>query len=429
MLTGYVGDAIADMTARHYVITDWSGPDAAGASTITAKDVFDLVDDDKAVLPSLSQGKLAADITVDATTLTLAPVAVGAEYPTSGRICVGSEVMTFTRVDDVLTLGRGADGTEISSHSAGDLAQICVRFEGEAVPDALYRVLTEGDAGPIPADWIDLAAWHDEASAWLGGTEVTATLTKPYARRKLAGEICQLGALVWPDEVARTIRFRANRPLAPGEDPYPLTDDGSMIETTGSLVENTDERISRVFFWHGQMDVTRDPTGGENTRRGAVAWNAAQEGALEYGETMIKEIATRWFGTAGNDAAASSIAERLGSRYRDTPQTYEGAIDWKDAQHLSLGAICRVTTRLIVDDVGLPLPTLMQVQYVEEAVAGHRSRIKLQTFTFDGRFAFWMSDEDPDYDAASETEKDEGAYWIDEAAADFGDGRTPFVWF
>lgn len=429
VLTGNAGDAIAEMTARHYVITDWSGPDAAGACTITAKDVFDLIDDDKAVLPALSRGKLKAELSETALTLTLVPEGVGADYPASGRICLGSEVMTFTREGDAMTLGRGADGTTAQGHSAGDLVQECIRFEAEPVPDALYRVLTEGDAGPIPGDWIDLAAWREEAAGWLGGSDVTATLTKPYARRKLAGELCQLGALVWPDEVARTIRFRANRPLNPGEAAYPLTDDGSMIETTASLSENTDERISRVFFWHGQMDVTREPTGGENTRRGVVAWNAEAEGPLEYGEAMIKEIATRWFGIAGNDAAASSTAERLSSRYRQTPQTFAAAIDGKDASALSLGAICQVTTRLIVDELGLPVPTMMQVQALEEAVAGHRARVKLQSFTFVGAFAFWRAEDAPDYAEATEAEKRFGAYWIDEAAATFGDGRTPYVWF
>ncbi len=429
VLSGYVGDAVEDFTVRHYVISDWTGPDAGGACAITAKDVFDLTEDDKAVIPTLSRGKLLADIDADVVSLTLTPETVGEEYDASGRICVGSEVMTFTRTGDVLALIRGVDGTDASAHSAGDLAQQCVRFERQTLPMALYRILTEGDAGPIPTDWIDLPAWEDEAVGWLGGIEATSTITAPKSRRKLAGELCQLGAMVWPDDIARTIRFRANRPLGPGETAYPLTDDGSFIEATGSIASDTDERISRVFFWHGMMDVTKDPTGGENTKRGAVAWNQASEGALQYGESMIQEIATRWFGTAGNDSAASTIAERLGSRYQDTPASYSGSVDYADAKHLSLGKICLVTTRLIVDETGAPLPTLMQVRKIAEATRGHRSAISLQTFTFAGRFGFWMLATDPDYDTATDEERDEGAYWIDEAAADFGDGRTPYVWF
>lgn len=429
VLTGYVGDALEDFTARHYVISDWTGPDASGASTITAKDVFDLAEDDKAAIPTLSRGKLAANIDAAALSLTLDPASVGDEYDSAGRICVGSEVMTFTRAGDVLTVVRAQDGTAAAAHSAGDLAQQCVRFDREALPDALYRVLTEGDAGPIPADWIDLPDWQDEAVGWLGGIEVTTTLTKPYPRRKLAGELCQLGAMVWPDEIARTIRFRANRPIAPGETAYPLTDDGSFVERSGDITEGADERISRVFFWHGQMDVTKDPTGGENTKRGAVAWNQSAESPLEYGETMIEEIVSRWFGTTGNDGAASTVAERLSSRYRDPPRTFEGMIDQKDADNLALTYICRVTTRLIVDAYGEPEPTLMQIRSLEEAVAGHRARIKLQTFTFDGRFGFLMTDGDPDYDDATDAEKAEGCWMIDESETDFGDGRGPYVIF
>ena len=428
VLTGYVGDALEDMTTRHYVISDWTGPDASGACQIVAKDVFDLTEDEKAVIPTLSRGKLKDDIDANATSLVLEPETVGAEYAAAGRICVGSEVMTFTRSGDVLTVARGADGTNVATHGAGDLAQQCERITG-TIPAAIHHVLTVGDAGPVPADWIDLAEWETEAVGWLGGIEVRATITAPKSRRKLVGELCQLGALIWPDQVARKIRFRANRPIGPGETAHPLSDDGSFVEATGGIGDDTDQRISRVFFWHGQMDVTKDPTGGENTRRGAIQWNQASEGPLQYGESMIEEIATRWFGTEGNDSAASTIAERLGSRYEVTPQTFEGSIDHNDGKHLALGDICEVTTRLIVDEVGVAVPTLMQIQALEESVPGHRWKVKLQTFTFAGNFAFWMLSGAPDYDAATDPERDEGAYWIDQAAADFGDGRSPYVWF
>lgn len=430
VLNGYAGDVLSSYTTRHYVISEWDGPDAAGRIKIVAKDVFDLADNDKAVLPALSRGMLAADISDVAGSATLEPAGVGAEYAASGRICIGGEVMTFTRSGDVLTLtSRGRDGTAAEDHDAGDLVQECVRFDGEDLPNALYRVLTEGGTGAVPASQIDLPEWRDEAVGWLGGVSVTATLTEPIARKKLAGELCQLGALIWPDEVAQQIRFRANRPIAPGETAYPLTDDGSFIEKTGLVVDDVDERISRVFLWHGMRDPTGSVSGASNMNRGAVGWNVEAEGPNEYDETRIQQITTRWLGRIGNDAVASTVAERLTSRYRDTPRTFSGSIDDVDARNLSLGSICLVTTPLIVDAVGLPLPSLMQVRYIEATVPGHRSAIKLQTFTFDGRFGFLMTDGDPEYDAATDLEKSEGCYMIDEAETDFGDGLGPYVIF
>lgn len=426
VLTGYADQSLAQMTKRHYVISEWSGPDAAGALSLTAKDVFDLTDTDKAVLPSLSRGKLKADITATSGSFVLEPASVGEEYPGAGRICIGDEVMGFTRSGDSFTLtGRGWDGSAAKEHRAGDLVQLCVRFEAEDIPDALARVLTEGSTGAVPGSWIHLAAWREAAAGWLAGLRVTATLTKPYARKKLVGELCQLGVLLWPDEVAGQIRFRPNRPLAPGETAYPLSDDGSFIESSGSISEGADERISRVFLWHGMMSPTGSIDGADNMRRGAIGWNLDQEGALQYGETRIEQIGTRWLGEAGNDAVASTLAERLATRYADTPRTFAGAIDHRDGQNLKLGDICLVTSRLIISDLGLPEPTLMQVRSLEETVPGHRWSLKLQTFTFDGRFGFWRAAGAADYDNAAPVERDEGAYWIDQNTPDF----DPYVWF
>lgn len=431
-LSGYAGDPLSSYTTRHYVMSEWAGPDSAGRVKITAKDIFDIADTDKSVLPALSRGKLAADIGSEVgATLTLEPATVGEEYEASGRVCISGEVARFTRSGDVLTLtARGVDGTTAEDHDAGDLVQECYRITDTPLAEAIHGVLTDTrGTNPIPLSQIDLAEWQDEAAGWLAGVNVSATVTEPTERKRLVGELCQLGALIWPDEVAQKIRFRANRPIAPGETAYPLTDDGSFIERTSMVSDDEDERISRVFFWHGMRDPTGSVSGASNMNRGAVGWNPEAEGDLEYGETRLQQISTRWLGRDGNDAVASTVAERLASRYRDTPRTFEGQIDDRDARNLTLGDICLVTTPLVLDAVGLPLPTLMQVRYIEHVVPGHRAKIKLQTFTFDGRFGFWMTSGAPDYDAASEAELTEGAYWIDEAEADFGDGRGPYVWF
>ncbi|UCH46896.1 MAG: hypothetical protein JSU95_12410, partial [Betaproteobacteria bacterium] len=59
---GYVGDDVATMRTRNYVVTEWSGPDAAGNVTITASDVLDLASDKKAQAPAPSQGRLAVNV-------------------------------------------------------------------------------------------------------------------------------------------------------------------------------------------------------------------------------------------------------------------------------------------------------------------------------------------------------------------------------
>jgi len=430
--TGKAGELLADYTRRHYVIAEKTGPGSAGRQRILVKDIFDIAEDDKSVLPALSRGKLEADVDDAAgATLTLLPATVGAEYQASGRVCIGGEVALYTRVGDVLTLTqRGMDGTQADSHSAGDLAQECARFDAVPLADALHTVLTSTlGTNPIPTAQIDLAEWQSEALGWLAGVVVTATLTEPYPRKELAGELCQFGALIWPDEVDQTIRFRANRPLGPGETPYLLSDGENLLEKSGDIADDVKERITRVFFWHGMRDPTQGIDGAENMNKGEVSLNAEEEQPQSYDEVRLHQITTRWLGQFGSNTIAAIVADRLASRYRVTPQTYTGMLDDKDARNIKLGDICMVTTRLIVDVHGAPLPTLMQVRYIEDTVPGHRAQIKLQTFTFEGRFGYIMLPDAPDYDAATDAEKLEGAWMVDEAIGDFGDGLGPYVMF
>lgn len=425
---GYVGDTLEQMTATHYVMSEWRGPDINGRVTITAKDVLDYADNDKAVLPPASRGSMVGDMAASGLpTFTVSPATVGVEYPASGRVCIGQEIMAFTRVGDTFTIRqRAMVGTDIASHSDGDTVQICEVFDGVSYPAALYRICL---AAKIPADWLDLAEWEDEAAGWVGDKDLTATIPKPVGAIDLMGEICRLGVMLWPDNEAKKIRFKPNRPLAPGETAYPLTDDGSWIEKSTSVSDDVDERISEVFLWHGVIDPTQDADGAKNRRLGEVALDLASEGPLQYGQARIQQMATRWFGEFGNTPAASAVAERLLSRYQVVPVTLQGVIDWKDAQNIRLNSIVMVTSRLLVDPTGAVVPTLMTVTKKEDTIPGHRAQISVQTFTFDGQYAFWMLPDAPDYDAATELEKDEGAYWIDENQIVFDDGRESYKWF
>lgn len=113
VLEGEVGQSMASMRTRHYVISEWSGPDAAGNVTIVAKDVLDLADNKKALCPAPSQGKLETDIGTGLESFDLVPSGIGADYDSSGRASIGSEIVSFTRSGDTITLtGRGLDGTE-----------------------------------------------------------------------------------------------------------------------------------------------------------------------------------------------------------------------------------------------------------------------------------------------------------------------------
>ena len=421
--TGYRGEALGAMRTSHYVVTEWSGPDADGLVTITAKDILELADNDKALAPSPSRGKLLAAISTASASLTLTPATVGAEYATSGLVSVGRELMRYSRSGDVMTLtGRGVAGTVVSSHSAGDVVQEALEYAN--VPaDVIISDLLTTFAG-VPPGFIPSAAWQSEVQRWLGGSNLSAIIVKPEGVAGLVGEICQHGITCWWDEIDQEMKLTVNKPLDIGQSYYPVTDETAIIERTAEVSDSVDERASQVLFWHGIVDPTDSATNSRNYRDLYIAGVVPNR----YGEERVKAIYSRWFGSAGDAANASVIADRLLSRYRDIPIILKCDLDAKDRDHVPLTAMIGVLTRQITDDTGATVTYPMQVLYREETIPGTRISIEAQTFTFDGRFGFYMQAGDPSYDAATDTDKAEGCFYVDGSIGHLS-GDEPYTYF
>src|SRR5690606_21929357 len=90
LIRGYVGQALAAMETRHFVIDSINGPTPDGTFTITAKDVLKLADGDRAQAPRPTNGFLVGELLASATTATLTPAGIGnKEYPSSGIAAIG----------------------------------------------------------------------------------------------------------------------------------------------------------------------------------------------------------------------------------------------------------------------------------------------------------------------------------------------------
>lgn len=121
IIRGLLGDALADMETRNYVIEHTEGPSYEGIFSIIAKDILKLADGDRAQAPALSDGLLSADITLSDDRLTLTPSGVGDDYDPSGYLNIGGkEVAAFTRLDDAVLLMHfgGADASTTFTDSS-----------------------------------------------------------------------------------------------------------------------------------------------------------------------------------------------------------------------------------------------------------------------------------------------------------------------
>lgn len=419
---GYVGDDPAAMATEHYVISEVSGPNASGGVTITAKDILDLAENDKAVAPKPSRGKLSAEITATEAfpQIILTPAGVGDEYPLVGRIAVGREVMTYSRSGDTLFVAaRGVDGSRAEAHKVGDLAQVALRLENFRPCDVIYTLLT--DYAGVSTSFTDITAWRAENDRWLPSIKLTATITKPTGVASLIGEICQHGVLTWWDAQAAQIRFRANRPLDIGEEPFPVTDSANILTGSPDVERGDDQRISELHFWHGVIDPTEAP---ENERNYSKLVVAPVTPNL-YGQDAIKVIYSRWFGQSGDDQAAASIAVKLRNRYANTPRLVSGEVDVKDKASLAMGGIVEVQSYVLQDATGASSPEQMQIKYLEEKDG--RIAFKAETYRFTARYGLVAPNGTPDYSAASAERKRYGTFVVSAATLRFPDGSGPYV--
>lgn len=424
--SGYVGDSLGAMTVKNYVISEWTGPDASGRVEITAKDVLDLADNEKAQCPAPSTGKLGEDIDTGMATFDLTPSGVGSDYPAAGRASLGSEIVTFTRSSDTITLtGRGADGSEIASHSEGDTFQLCYRCAGASIADVLEDLF--GTYAGIDAGFLPTTDWDTEVGRWLAGFRLTTTIPKPVGVAKLAGELCELGVSIWWDIEAQEIKLRANRPPDVSETFATVTDDNPIIKGTIQRSDLHDSRLTRVLFYHGVLDFSGSVTDPANYRRLNVPIDADAESENEYGQIRTKEIFCRWLGNAGIDAVATAASTRFLNRFRDTPQEVEFLADIDSG--LEVAELVELTSRVIQDDTGAALPTQMQIISSEERDQGNRLRIIMQTFGFAGRYGFITGNGRGDYAASSAAEIEKGTYIVDGSSLVFGDGTGPYLIF
>lgn len=401
---------------RSYIITEINGPDSNRDYTIVAQDILALASDERAQAPVFSQGRLASDISATDTTLILSPAGIGnAEYPSSGWVTVGSEIMRFMRVNDTLSITRGVLGTQAATHSVNDTAQLGFRPLNQRA-DIVIRNLLVNYAN-IPPEWIPTAEWADEMERWGSTLLLNAMICQPTSVVELLSEISQLGLTLWWDEEAQLIRLRMNRP---NEVPaFELSDRNSFIDITRK--DEDKQRATRVVFWSVQIDPTK-ALSKDNFLRAYGDIFVDAENPNFYGQSRTKTIYTRWL-NQGNDAVAKIIAGRLLTRYKQAPVNFEVTVDAKD--DLSLMDVVNVLSYASTDVTGRPVNALCQVFYRGDDKAGSRVKLKMQAFRFDARYAFIAPNSMPVYTSATEDQKNRYAF-IAGPGLTFGDGRPAY---
>lgn len=418
-LTGFIQDGVLTIEkTRHFVITEIKGPSSNNSVTVEAKDILKLADDDRAVAPTQSRGKLAVELVDGVVSFDLTPAGIGAEYPASGVAAIGSEIVTYTRAVDTITLtGRGISGTEVSDHDVDDTFQATYSPRLVRLDDVIYDLLV--NYANIDPSFIPFVDWQTEVTRWAPSLLLTADITKPDGVSKLIGELAILGVTIWWDDVTQKINLRINRPVDT-ENVTVFSDRNNNI--SASQEDRADDRITEVIFNTVQIDPTKGADE-KNFQRGAVIVSALEKLPQAFGDTKIKTINCRWL-NHGDDANVRILSLRLLDRFRLAPVRYMVTVDYRD--DLSIADVVSLQSRIITSDTGELQTQLAQVIMREDEKEGNSVKLTLQKFTFDKRYGFITENTRPTYSLSSDAQKSRGAYFVDEATLLFGDGEEPY---
>lgn len=420
-VVGYLDDGeVTVAKTSHFIITDFA-VDKNGRVTLKGRDPLDLASNKKAVIPKPTNGVLASAIGTDLTPFTLSPDDIGdAEYPASGRILIGSEYMAFTRVGDVITpTERGLNNTEISSHDADDNVQVGFSLSDARVDDALSEVLT--DFAGIDASFIPAAKWESEITRWTSSLRITTDIVKPTDVSDFIPEISILGFSVWWDEANQEVGLKAVRPLD-GDALFELSDDNAIKSI--SVDHNQGDRLTEVLFSTVIKSPLEDPKESKSYLRGRYIIDALAKSDNAYGDSRFQEINCRLL-NQGADDVVGILGRRLLSRFVNAPKVYELVLDAKDIS-IGLTDILEVTSRDLTDDDGTLIPTRMQVVEISGMRAGHEFRVLAQDFTFSGRFGYIAENDYPVYELATDEQRDNGMFIVDETTLKFPDNSSPY---
>jgi hypothetical protein len=364
------GEKTPDTTeTRTYFISDFSGPTSGNMVSIRGDDILVFALNERAQAPKLSTGKLTGALAIDGDTLTLEPAGVGNdEYPASGSINIGGEIITFTRSGDVMTLtARGTRNTEAKAHSAGDTVQLCLQYAAK-LPREILQSLLE-DYADVDAQWLDLTQWAEETTAFLPRL-YGAFIPEPTSVKQLLEEITEqmYFTVYWIDTEAK-LKIKAVRPPAGANIPE-LEADKNLLKDSVSWTDDSEQLLTQVWVYYAQANPVIKLDQEDNYRVRDAVLNLPAEGLDQNGTRKIKKIYSRWMSST-DGAAALELSERLIERYGSIPRQVTFKLDAKDAGTINLADFVKIKNRQSVDIYGVPQFMSLQVISMKQLIARH----------------------------------------------------------
>lgn len=334
-IRGYDDQLLADMQTRTFIVTKTEMTGVGGGFLIQAQDVLKQLDGRKSQAPAQTNGYLSADINSSVTSFTMSPSGIGnLEYASAGWVSIGGrEIVSFTRVNDTMTITRGQLGTVAVSHSAQDRVQQVLYYVAEDVADVVDDLLT--NYTPIRPEWIPLTEWQLETGSYLQ-VNATGVIAEPTPVDQLISELCKDFAMsLWWDDLQAKVRLQVLRPI----NSLATINAENRVNGSFQIEEQPNKRQTQVWVYYGKINPLESDTKPENYRSMAMSLDLKTQS--RFGQPAIEKIFSRWM-----PPGSRSIALRRGelglSRYKSPPRLFKMEVMQRDTEEedaqLSMGA-------------------------------------------------------------------------------------------
>jgi len=368
---------LVDVQTRRFFVTALSGPNADGKVQITARDIFSVYADKNIQIPPASKGKLLADFGTAATTFTLDPVGIGAEYDASGWMCIGSEIFAFTRSGDVVTRGAQYGESVKADHQAGDSVQQCLNIVAKNPAQIMTTVVK--DVGGIPAEYLDEAQWASEQVSYMPRV-YSRMIAKPEGLETCLNSMSMSMYFypMWNDRIGK-MQMRAVRPA--DNDTIYQVDDFAVVEAdSGQVTDAVDQLATQVHVYYGQRDPLK---GDEKENYAAREIFFTDEGSPDKNRTeTIKTIFAKWIPRLST-VHAIDLGEKMTDRYSKVPRKFEFSAPARAIGDMWVGDFVSGNIWANVDAFGTRRPLALQVMSATVSRARDLLKFSAQEFVFD----------------------------------------------
>ncbi|PHR57291.1 MAG: hypothetical protein COA44_06215 [Arcobacter sp.] len=414
--TGYQATpfSLDNFDTREYII-EKIDISANGVVKIVGKDILKKIDNKRSQCPKVSEGLLSADMTKTATSITLLPGGIGLDYPDSGVIRIGDEIMSYSskNVDTLQGLVRAGFGTEADDAQDEDTVQLCKIYDNLNVVDIIYDLLVNyADIDPkfIPYnnDVNNKDEWDIEKENWLSLKTYYTVVSTSEGVQTLIEELTEQSLILfWWDELSQKIKLKVIAPPQRGEVVNYVSDKFNILENSMSIQNDDSKRFSEIWVYSGVKNWAETSEIEDFTKLHIKA-DLEKEGEDQYGDRRIKKVMSRWFTL---DTHSTIFTERYMLMSKDTPKVITLQLDAKEHE-VKTGDFLDVSTRLVLDATGSPTGQRYHVTEVKEVVLGHSMQVTAMTsgFAIDIRYGYIAPNGVPNYSEATAAQRDGMAF-------------------